>query len=78
MNAFGFSERTASLQMNGEKRAVLIGVGIRDEQRLKVLLAKSLTAMASLERDVESMSDADVNRYLEQQASQNMIVTKHP
>lgn len=71
-------ERTASLQMNGDKRAVLVEIGIHDEQRLQVLLVWSLIAMASLERDVENMSDADVDRYLEQRAGQHMTITQNP
>jgi len=70
--------RTASLHRNGEKLAVLVEVGVRDERRLQVLLAETLTAMASLERDVEGMSDEAVARYLEQRASQHVTITQNP
>jgi hypothetical protein len=70
--------RTASLHRNGEKLAVLVEVGVRDERRLQVLLAETLTAMASLERDVESMSDEAVAIYLEQRAGQLLTIPQNP
>lgn len=73
--AVGYTTRTASLQMNGDKRAVLIEVGIRDEQRLQVLLSRALSAMAAVERDVEDMSAEDVSKYLERLSKQYVVVT---
>lgn len=57
---------TASLQMNGDRRAVLIEVGIRDKRRLQILLPRSLSAMAALECEVAMMSEDEVSKHLEQ------------
>ena len=77
---WGSTRRCGRLVMQDEKRAIQIEVDIQDENRLQVLLSRAMTAVAIEEVKVECMTDADVSKYLDNQAKHyvTMIPNDNP